>query len=88
MTLAFDALQNVFDVVQAADQARSEIEASRAMRFARHRPLVNARQSGAKRVIDYGPEWPSLPLDGRPQPSRDIVIQCERRAHDALMLSQ
>jgi len=88
LALAFGAAHDIFDVVQAADQAQSKIEAGRAMRFACRSPLVDSRQSSAKRVIDDCSERPPLPLGRRPKPSRDIVIQCECGAHDALMLWQ
>ena len=85
MVFALGARQHLFDVVEAADEARPEIEA-----FGAEGPFPFLRltriETGSKDVVDDRLERVSALFHFLFEPHCDVFVQCQRGAH-TLMVS-
>jgi len=83
--LAFDARQDLFDVVEAAHQARPQVETLGTERPARRAGTVHPVQPAPERLIDQHLERPALLPDGGFQPGGHVVVQREGCPYDVML---
>ena len=85
MILALDAREHFFNVVEAADQARSAVEASGLERFARWARSVCGVKARAQDIVHkrFERDAPFSPL--ALQPHRNVVIERQRGTHIVML---
>lgn len=81
MGFPFGSRQHVFDVVEAADETRPEIEPHCDVRWARAPRLVEHRESRPQRVVHDGAKRSLLFSRQAFQPRGHILIQRQCRSH-------
>jgi hypothetical protein len=84
MALALGSRQDFFDVVEAPDQARSEVEPFGTKRDARTGPLERA-QTRTQGIIHERLERYAAAFSFLFKPRRHIVINRQRRPHIVMM---
>lgn len=81
MVVAFDPRENLFDVVEAADEALAEVKAFGPKAPGPSWRFVQGIEPDAQRIVDNGlerlPALPHLTL----QPRRNIIVQRQCRSH-------
>ena len=85
MRLAFHACQHAGHIVEAPDEARSEVERRRPKGPATRLCLLERRQTRSqRRVDDLLQRLPASPC-GLTQSGRDVLVQRERGSHDLML---
>ena len=87
MALALDASQHVRDVVQAPDQAGPQVESFRAESGPRRPRPCGGLQSRPKQVVHDNLERLPAFAGDLLQPSGNVCIQGECRAHIMMLIS-
>ena len=81
MSLTLRARENLGDVVEAADQAGTQVEALRSEPAARRTRLSGRFQTGPEQVVHDDLEGLPALADDLVQPRRDVLVERERGSH-------
>lgn len=87
MTLTLNPRQHFFDIVQAADETRTEIEPIRSKLPAGRCRLVEARQAEPERLVHDALEGLPPAAGGLRQPRGNVLVECQGCAHDLMLLA-
>ena len=81
MIFAFDAREDLFDVVEAAHQARAQVEAARGVNGAAGPGLMDGVKTRTEDVIHERLERDTAPPLLALEPRSHVVVHGQRRAH-------
>ena len=81
MIVAFDPREHLFDIVEAAETARTQIEPGRADGACFPRRLVNGFEPCPQDVVHDGLEALTALFHLAFQPSHHIIVDCQCRSH-------